>query len=247
MQALQARLKVSFKNLDYLRQALRHRSVCMEQPRESNERLEFLGDSIVGVLVCEYLYTLFPLHSEGALAKAKAYLVSEPILAEAGESLGLDAAVVVSDSESVAGGRRRRSILSDTFEAVVAAIFLDQGLRAARRVVRTALKPAMALVAADEYQRDFKSLLQEKTQADCRKTPHYVILNETGADHDKTFIAQAQLGKKVIGQGTGKSKKEAEQAAALAALENLKAQPAKTTGKANKAAPPAAVNEGENV
>jgi ribonuclease III len=214
---------VRFKNLEYLQQALRHRSVCMDSPRDSNERLEFLGDSIVGLVVCEYLCAIFPLRSEGDLAKAKAYLVSEPILAEAGHDLGLDEAVQLSDSESTAGGRRRRSIISDTFEAIVAAVFLDRGLPAARRLVRSALKPAMARVATDEYQRDFKSQLQEKTQADCRKTPHYVILNETGADHDKTFVAQAIIGRKVIGEGTGKSKKEAEQAAALAALEQMRA------------------------
>jgi ribonuclease-3 len=222
LESLQARLKVRFKNLDLLRQALRHRSVCMESPRESNERLEFLGDSVVGLVVCDYLCELFPNYSEGALAKAKAYLVSEPLLAEAGISLGLDEAVVLSESEGMAGGRRRRSIVSDTLEAVVAAVFLDQGLRAARRVVRKALKPALERVATDEYHRDFKSILQERTQADCRKTPHYVILNETGADHDKTFVAQAVLGRKVIGEGAGKSKKEAEQAAALAAIERMK-------------------------
>jgi ribonuclease-3 len=230
-EALQERLKVRFKDIDLLHQALRHRSVCMDSPGESNERLEFLGDSIVGLVICEYLCALFPDRSEGELAKAKAYLASEPILAEAGHALGLDEAVMLSDSESASGGRRRRSIVSDAFEALIAAIYLDRGLPAARRIVRSALKPALAMVAADEYTRDFKSLLQEKTQADFRKTPHYVILNETGADHDKTFVARAQLGKKVIGEGTGKSKKEAEQAAALAALETLAAMKGKTGGK----------------
>lgn len=230
LDALQARLKLRFKNVEHLRQALRHRSVCMESPRESNEQLEFLGDSIVGLVVCEYLCAYFPERSEGDLAKAKAYLVSEPTLAEAGQALGLDQAVILSDSEAAAGGRRLRSIVSDTFEAVVAAIYLDQGLRAARKIVRAALKPAFARVAADAYHRDFKSLLQEKTQASFRKTPHYVILNESGADHDKTFVAQAQIGRKIIGEGTGKSKKEAEQAAALAALESMKLEAAKPEG-----------------
>lgn len=232
LEALQARIKVRFKNMDYLRQALKHRSVCMDTPRESNERLEFLGDSIVGTVVCEYLFETFPSRSEGDLAKAKAYLVSEHALAEAGQALRLDEAVVLSESESLAGGRMRRSIVSDTFEALVAAVFLDRGLRTARRVVRAAIKPALERVVADTYQRDFKSQLQERTQADSRKTPRYVILKTTGSDHDKTFVAQAVLGRKVIGQGSGKSKKEAEQDAARSALEIMRTKAGGATAAA---------------
>jgi ribonuclease III len=219
--ALQQRLGVTFRDVSHLERALRHRSAALDQPMESNERLEFLGDSIVGMVICDYLFARFPETREGDLAKAKAYIVSEPTLAEAGQLMGLDAAIEMSAAEEASGGRNRRSILSDTFEAVIAAVYLDHGIRAARRVVRTFLKEPMARVAYEEYHRDFKSLLQEKTQAANRKTPHYRILAETGFDHDKTFVAQALLGSKVIGEGSGKSKKEAEQAAAQAALERM--------------------------
>lgn len=218
---LQERLGVRFKDEERLRQALTHRSASADHPLDSNERLEFLGDSVVGLVVSENLYRLFPDYSEGNLAKAKAYIVSEPALAEAARAIGLEEFVVLSAGEAASGGRLRRSIMADAFEAVIAAIYLDQGIRQARRVVRTALMAAIHTVASDEHHRDYKSSLQEQTQAHVRKAPLYRIVSETGRDHDKTFTAEALLGETVIGQGTGKNKKEAEQAAALNALENL--------------------------
>jgi ribonuclease-3 len=152
------------------------------------------------------------------LAKAKAFLASEETLAEVGLRLGLADAVRMSAAESAAGGNVRRSTLADTFEAVIAAVYLDQGLRTARRVVREALKPAIRTVERDEYHRDFKSELQERYQALQKATPHYKIVEETGADHDKTFVAQVYVGRKLLGAGAGKSKKQAEQEAARAAL-----------------------------
>jgi ribonuclease-3 len=220
--ALQERLGIRFRNEAHLLHALRHRSAAMDAPRESNERMEFLGDSIVGMVVCDYLFSTFPEASEGDLAKAKAFLASEPTLAEAGLSLGLGAVVELSLSEDLSGGRERRSILADTFEAVVAAVYLDQGMRQARRLVRSALRDAMRRAMEGNALRDFKSALQEKTQAQRRKTPHYKIASTSGADHDKTFNAQAMLGSKVLGEGEGKSKKEAEQAAARDALSRMK-------------------------
>ncbi len=220
---LEQRLGVEFRQRERLEQALRHRSAVLDRPRESNERMEFLGDSIVGVVVCEYLYSHYPDASEGDLAKAKAYLVSEPTLAAAGQALGLEEALEMSAGEEASGGRARRSIVSDAFEAVVAAVFLDRGFATARKTVRSALEAAMEEVMRDEYQRDFKSVLQERLQATERKTPHYRIVEEMGAEHDKTFVAHAMSGQRVIGEGTGRSKKEAEQAAAKAALEAVEA------------------------
>ena len=216
---LQERLKVKFRDETLLQQALRHRSVTLDSPLESNERLEFLGDAVLGMVVCEYLVARFPQLPEGHLAKAKAFLVSEPTLAEAARSLGIDAAVQISSAEELAGGRARRSILADTFEAVIAAVYLDQGIRTARRVIHNALRPALEKVARDEHYQDYKSLLQERFQGRERVTPYYRIALETGADHDKTFVAQVWVGERVLGEGTGKSKKQAEQAAARAAWE----------------------------
>lgn len=218
---LQERLGVQFKDLTRLRRALTHRSAAGDNAFDSNERLEFLGDSVVGLVICENLFRLFPGYSEGNLAKSKAYIVSESALADAAQALGLEEFMVMSASEAASGGRRRRSILSDAFEAVVAAIYLDCGIVAARRVVRKSLQPAFDEVAHDEHRRDYKSSLQEHTQARLRLTPIYRTVDELGHEHDKTFVAQAVVGETIIGSGQGKSKKEAEQAAAFNALDNL--------------------------
>lgn len=220
---LQERIGVHFKDEMRLRCALTHRSAASDNPLGSNERLEFLGDSVVGLVISENLFRLFPHYAEGDLAKAKAYIVSEPALAEAAETLGLDEFVVMSTGEAASGGRRRRSILADAFEALIAAIYLDSGIRQARRVVRKALLPAIQTVISEPHRRDYKSALQEQTQAAVRLTPLYRIAGEIGRDHEKTFTAQALLGEAVIGEGRGQSKKEAEQSAAFDALQNLPA------------------------
>jgi ribonuclease III len=223
LERLQERLGVRFRDMQYLERALTHRSAAAENSQESNERLEFLGDSVVGLVISENLFRLFPNYSEGDLAKSKAYVVSETALAEAAQKLGLEEFLVMSPGEAATGGRRRRSILADAFEALVAAIYLDCGIRQAQRVVRAALKEAMRIVAADQHRGDYKSALQEQTQARARRAPLYRIVSEEGRDHDKTFLVEALVGDRVIGEGTGKSKKEAEQSAAQNALENLAA------------------------
>ncbi len=218
---LQEQLGVRFTDVCRLERALTHRSAATENPLLSNERLEFLGDSVVGLVISETLYTRFPDYSEGNLAKSKAYIVSETTLADAALDMGLEDFLLLSSGESATGGRKRRSILADAFEALIAAIYLDCGLEEARRVVHLALEEAILTASTDQHRRDYKSALQERTQARHRRTPAYRILTETGQEHDKTFTAEAMLGDTVIGQGSGKSKKEAEQAAARDALENL--------------------------
>ena len=218
---LQERLRVRFRDVAYLQRALTHRSAASENTLESNERMEFLGDSVVGLVVCENLYRLFPGNSEGELAKSKAYVVSEGSLAQAAAAMGLEEFVVMSSGEAQSGGRRRRSILADAFEAVIAAVYLDRGIRTVRRVIREALMPAIRASSSDQVRGDFKSSLQERTQALLRQAPLYRILTESGNQHDKTFIAQVVLGETIIGEGQGKSKKEAEQSAAQDGLTQL--------------------------
>lgn len=218
---LQDRLGVSFRDVTWLERALTHRSATTGNSFDSNERLEFLGDSVLGLIVSENLFRLYPQHSEGDLAKSKAYIVSEAALAEAAIRLGLEEFVVMSVSEAATGGRRRRSILADAFEAIIAAVYLDRGIVAARKVVRDALLETLHAAATDQHRSDFKSSLQERTQAVTRKAPLYRIVNEIGQEHDKTFLAEAFLDEVRIGSGSGKSKKEAEQAAALDALNHL--------------------------
>lgn len=218
---LQERLGIVVMDVARLERALTHRSATIDHPLDSNERMEFLGDSIVGLIVCEALYERFPSYSEGDLAKSKAYVVSETALADAALIMGLEEFLLLSDSEAATGGRRRRSILADAFEALIAAIYLDCGIEVARRVVLSALEDALRTAATEQHRRDYKSALQEVTQARNRRTPAYHILLETGQEHDKTFVAEALLDGEPIGRGNGKSKKEAEQAAAHDALANL--------------------------
>jgi ribonuclease III len=218
---LQERLGIVVADVGRLERALTHRSATIDHPLDSNERMEFLGDSIVGLIVCEALYERFPFYSEGELAKSKAYVVSETALAGAALTMGLEEFLLLSNSEAATGGRRRRSILADAFEALIAAIYLDCGISVARRVVLSALEEALLTAATEQHRRDYKSALQEVTQARNRRTPAYRILLETGQEHDKTFVAEAVLDGEPIGRGSGKSKKEAEQAAAYDALTKL--------------------------
>lgn len=176
---------------------------------------------MLGIVVAEYLYCQFPDRPEGELAKAKAVAVSEPILAESAKHLGMADMVMMSAGEEASGGRKRLSILADAFEALVAVIFLDCGLEAARQFVLRALESILLDIERKEHIRDYKTLLQEHTQGQHKKAPQYVVLSEQGADHDKTFCVEARLDKTVLGRGEGKSKKQAEQAAALRALEHI--------------------------
>jgi len=219
------KLQVDISDYAMLRQALTHRSSLGESSEAlSNERLEFMGDSVLGVVIAEYLYTQFPDRAEGDLAKAKAVAVSEPVLAESAKNLGLADMILLSSGEEASGGRRRLSILSDTFEALVAVIYLDCGMDAARQFVLRALESILIDIERKEHIRDYKSLLQEHAQGLYKEAPRYVVIGEVGADHDKTFSVEVMLKEVVMGQGEGKSKKQAEQAAALQALQFIESK-----------------------
>ncbi|MEN6357722.1 MAG: ribonuclease III [Armatimonadota bacterium] len=225
LQQIVQKLQLEIKDFTLLRQSLTHRSYLGESAEAtSNERLEFLGDSVLGVVIAEYLYTHFPERNEGELAKAKAVAVSEPVLAESAKSLGLQNMIMMSSGEEASGGRKRLSIMADAFEALVAVIYLDLGLEAARQFILRALDSILKDVEHRQHIRDYKTLLQEYTQGIYKKAPLYVVVNEKGADHDKTFTVEVHLDKKRLGSGTGKSKKQAEQAAALQALDRIESQ-----------------------
>jgi ribonuclease III len=212
-----------------LRQALTHRSQSEIAPNGDNERLEFLGDSILGMLVNEYLYLAYPSATEGELTRMKANVVSEPSLAEAARGLGLGPLVDLARGEEFGGGRDRPSILSDAFEAVLAAVYLARGIEAARAFVRRDL-----IAATDPLlERDHKSVLQELMQETRRSTPSYHILETVGPAHEREFIAEVRLDGKSLGTGRGRSKKLAEQAAARVALEAVR-PPKKSKGKRAK-------------
>ncbi|MHB0999482.1 MAG: ribonuclease III [Armatimonadota bacterium] len=221
IEQLARKLKMKDENLVVLKQALTHKSYLGEvSGMVSNERLEFLGDSILGMVVAERLFAKFTEKQEGELAKAKAVAVSEPILAEAALRIGLSPALLLSTGEDSSGGRTRSSILADAFEAVVAAIYLTQGLESVRDFILRALGSILDDIEREEHHRNYKSILQELCQSLCKKAPKYIVISESGADHDRTFVVEAQIDGKPLGQGSGKSKKQAEQAAAFEALQH---------------------------
>lgn len=182
-----------------------------------NERLEFLGDSVLSVVVAHYLFQRFPRWDEGRLSKLKSLLVSRSSLAEWARKLDLGTYLRLSPGESSSGGRERESLLANVFEAVLGAMFLEKGLEPVEKLVRKYLDPKKRFVETDH-----KSKLQEMVQSRYQTLPAYTVLGAIGPDHDKTFETEVRLKKKRVGIGSGKSKKEAEQAAAKDALQNLK-------------------------
>ena len=231
-QRLARKLKIEKEDEDLLRQALTHKSYLGEVSQQaSNERLEFLGDSVIGLVVSEHLFARFGEKQEGELAKVKAVAVSESILAESAKTAGIPPALLLSTGEESSGGRARPSILSDAFEAVVAAVYLSLGLDAAREFVLKSLGPILVDIEGEEHKRNFKSILQELTQSVYKKAPKYTVATEAGADHDKTFTVEVQLDGKILGHGDGKSKKQAEQAAAYQALQHPMFKPKRGKGR----------------
>lgn len=209
-----------FKEPELLRQALSHRSYASESRSGIyNERLEFLGDSILSAVVAHDLYTAYPGDTEGGLSKRKAHLVSRASLAHWAVGINLGAYLFLGVGEESSGGRTRLSLLANALEAVIGALYLDGGYNAAARFIRPWLDGRHEHVK----ETDFKSRLQETLQKKFRVTPAYEMTHELGPDHDKTFHVAVHLGKRLLGKGDGKSKKEAEQAAAAKALEHLAA------------------------
>ena len=201
--------------------ALTHRSWCAEpgQP-ESNERLEFLGDAVLGVIVTDHLFTTHPEMPEGLLAKVRAAVVSEPTLASIAADLGVGVALRLGKGEDASGGRAKASILSDAMEAIIGAVYVDGGLDAAREVVLGLFGSSIDVAAREPGDGDAKSQLQELTARRFGVAPVYELGAE-GPDHEKRFSARVSIDGTVVGEGGGRSKKGAEQAAARAALDHL--------------------------
>ena len=217
--ALSERLGLELQDSYLLRQAVTHSSAVPESPGESNERLEFLGDAILGFTLAEALHTRYPDRREGILAQMKSYVVSEDALADAALTWGLDSFLRLGSGEAMNGGARRKSILSDAFEAMLAAIYLEYGIDQAKRIALVALEGAIKSVETDTFRYDHKSALQKITQAQGFGAPTYQVVSIEGPDHDRVFTARATLGDRSIGEGSGSSKKSAEQAAAMVAMQ----------------------------
>ena len=224
MTALEERLGYSFRNRALLETAVTHSSYANENRASGivcNERLEFLGDAVLGVVTADYLFRKHPDLPEGDLTRLRAALVCEDSLHEVAQSLELGRHLKLGRGEEQGGGRRRPSILADATESVFAAVYLDGGMEAASELIHRVLLDKGREEAVEERRRDFKTELQELVQRKSGSTLGYRLVGSTGPDHAKVFEAAVLLNGEVFSTGTGHSKKEAEQAAAGAALEKL--------------------------
>ena len=224
MRALEDALGYRFRNQELLREALRHSSYANEHRGDestSNERLEFLGDSVLGFVTAEFLFRRRPDSPEGELTRVRAQLVCEESLHEAARRIALGEHLRLGHGEAAGGGRERASILADAAEAVIAAVYLDGGIEAARALIHRLLLDNAGEVRAAERRLDYKTALQELAQRRPGRTVAYRLTGETGPDHAKAFSVSVLLGDEVVGSGSGRSKKEAEQMAARDALEKF--------------------------
>ena len=220
---LETAIGYRFSNISLLQNALAHSSYANERWHDSlksNERLEFLGDSVLGMLVAEYLYRTFPDRPEGELTRMRADMVCERSLALIAGKIGLGSHILLGKGEEQGGGRNRDSILADAVESVIAACYLDGGMDAARQFVDRFVLTNVPMKGL--HNMDYKTALQEKVQQKRNQVLAYVLVDETGPDHDKHFRVEVTLNGQVIGSGVGSSKKRAEQDAARVALENRK-------------------------
>ena len=220
LQELEEKIGYHFKDKKYLKTALTHSSYANENKKAgpSNERLEFLGDSVLGVVVADYLFKHRPDLPEGDLTKIRSSLVCEKALCGYSKQMGVGDYLRLSHGEQNSGGAERSSILADAFEAVLAAIYLDGGMEKAREFVLRFTVPEMENPKPKAF-KDYKTALQEIVQQNPEEKLNYVLVGESGPDHNKHFVVEVHLNSNVIGKGGGRSKKEAEQQAAREALE----------------------------
>ncbi|MFC1977638.1 ribonuclease III [Chloroflexota bacterium] len=222
--ALQQTLGVSFNDVSLLEQALVHSSYINENPDfalASNERLEFLGDAVLGLIVAEKLYQDFPHLDEGEMTKLRAALVRRDTLARMAKAIGLGEYLYLGKGEEASGGRHKPANLAAALEAVIAAVFLDRGSSIAGDLILRLLDIELQEVVSQGTGVDYKSELQELIQAQEQQTPAYYVIETTGPDHDKRFTVEVRLGEALLGRGSGKNKKAAETEAARSALAQL--------------------------
>jgi ribonuclease-3 len=225
IRALETRLRHRFKDPALLERALNHRSYAYERgtgAESSYERLEFLGDALLGMLVSDWLYRDDDRAAEGVLSRRRQSVVRTSTLARAAARLGLGEAIRLGRGEEGTGGRTKPSLLADAFESVLGAIYLDGGIRAARAFVRRELRtPLQETRGASGSSDDFKTRLQEHVQAELQQTPRYRIVLMTGPDHARHFVVEVWVGERALSRGTGSNRKRAEQQAARGALRKL--------------------------
>lgn len=221
---LENNLGHTFKNKKILKEALTHRSYFHEYPKDAkgyNERLEFLGDSVLGFIIVEYLFSLPEKLTESIMAKTKSYVVKESVLFEIANSISLGKFLRLGKGEELTGGRIKRSLLADAFEALLGAIFLDGGLDSAKAIVMKLFKERIDKIIISGDFHDAKTDLQEKSQMLFNSIPEYKLIKQEGEEHSKVFTVEVYVNGEKLGHGVGKSKKEAETKAANEALKKL--------------------------
>ena len=218
LHSLEKSINYVFNNKNLLKNALTHTSYANENRVSSNERLEFLGDSVLSFIVSDYIYKHYGNMPEGELTRLRSSLVCESALCVFAREINLGDNLLLGKGEEKSGGRNRNSILADAFESLLAAIFLDGGLENARRFVYAFVLRELYNKKTVIAEKDYKTTLQEIIQRNPEEVINYVLINETGPDHDKFFEVEVHLNSNVIGKGSGKSKKQAEEAAAKQAL-----------------------------
>lgn len=215
------KIKVVFKDKNLLKQSFTHRSYINENPGVAishNERLEFLGDAVLELIVTDFLYKKYPQYTEGELTALRSALVNAIIISEIAGDIGMNDYLLLSKGEAKDKGKARQYILANTYEAFVGAMYLDQGYDVVEKFIAKTLLPKTEEIVNKKLWRDAKSLVQEKAQEFVSVTPAYKVLHESGPDHDKHFTVGIYFGPSLIAEGKGKSKQEAEQSAATAAL-----------------------------
>ena len=223
LQTFQKKARIKFRNQSLLDLAFHHRSYSNENSRDrnNNERLEFLGDAVLGMIVASRLYSVLADRQEGDLAKIKSVVVSEDTLSIIAVSLGVSQYLVLGKGEEMSGGRTKKAILADAMEAIIGALYLDSGFKAVETFVLSIINPQIDLVLQNRHHKDYKTLLQEHIQKLYKTVPKYILVDRTGPDHDRTFWVSVEIFGTMYGPESGKSKKEAEQSVAASAWKSL--------------------------
>ena len=220
----QKSLGIRFRNLELLNTALSHKSYVNETKgvQEDNEKLEFLGDAFLGLIISDLLYKRNEELREGLLARIKSYVVSESTLYRIGQEIGIQNYLLIGKGEEKSGGRHRKGLIGDSVEALIGAYFLDNDYKQARKLVEKLFSKEIIKVEKDRHEKDYKSILQELVQKRYKTVPEYTVINTEGPDHRRTFFVKVKVRKTTYGPGIGNNKKQAEQNAALIALRDFK-------------------------
>jgi ribonuclease III len=229
------KISINFRNYSLLNLALSHRSYVNEKGfDDNNEKLEFLGDSILGFVITEFLYKELPEYNEGDLARIKSFVISESTLTKIAKKIGLNKYILIGKGEETSGGRNKKTIISDAFEAFLGSYYLDSNFTKVKQLIIKLFKDEIILVVENKHEKDYKTLLQEYSQKKYKVCPIYKLTNKRGPEHDVTFFMQVLINDKIYGVGQGKSKKDAEKEAAKNAFKKINSSFILSTYKKNK-------------